>query len=149
MSSYFDSMSRRVAEARDKFPQDHEFLAAIILIEADLFDDVVKITGDREFPDDLRENMLGVLAVKGVYQPGNLIPSTTAIVRVLRSRDSRAVDDLHDLFHSLARRRIETRFGFLFDDPVGMAKLRDEHDAEGSKCSGAEGPFGCGSEGKG
>ena len=128
MSSYFDSLTRRVAEAAEQFKTDEAFLTAVVDIEGELFRDVTAITGDREFPDDLREKMMGCLAKKSVYSPGDMPMSEWAKIRVLGIRCSRAINDMHSLFHDLARRRIVTRFGILFDSPTMMAMLRDEHD---------------------
>ncbi len=128
MSSYFDAMNRAVSEAAEHEPDDAEFLRSVWGIEHQLYREVTYITGDREFPDDLRERMLGVLAVRSVYCPGRVVASKAARDRVLRTRSSVAIEDLHSLFHELASRRIETRFGMLSDSPTHMAALRDDHD---------------------
>lgn len=64
MSSYFDNLSRAVYEAAQN-ESDESFLESVVQIEAGLYRDVTQLTGDREFPDDLRERILGVLATKG------------------------------------------------------------------------------------
>jgi hypothetical protein len=128
MSSYFDGMARAVREAGDHEPSDEEFLASVVAIEHQMFREITYVTGDREFPDDLREKMLGAFAVESVYQPGRLPMPEKAREYVLMMRCSRVLDSLHELFHDLARRRIETRFGWLSDSPTGIAVLRDDHD---------------------
>lgn len=127
MSSYFDSMAREVRVIAG-WGTDEVFLPALREIEERLYRDVTAVTGDREFPEDLREQMLGVLATEAVYQPGDLPSPERAVEAATASRCSRAADDLHDLFHELARRRIETRFGILGDSPTHIALLRDDHD---------------------
>lgn len=128
MSSYFDAMSREVAQAAEDAEQNAVFLTALIDIEERLFREVTAITGDREFPEDLREKMLGVLVMQAVYQPGRLSMPRKAVERALCCQSSRAVEDMHDLFHELARRRVETRFGRWNDSPTYNAALRDDHD---------------------
>lgn len=130
MSSYFDALSREVSEAADRFgfEDTEQFLAEVVAIEERMYQDVVLVTGDREFPDDLREKILGVLATVAVYQPGRVPMPSRARELVTRTRYSRAIEDVHDLFHEVARRRIETRFGILSDNPPSILALRDEHD---------------------
>jgi hypothetical protein len=132
MSSYFDRLQSAVNEADRKSLQADgiDFLRSVWDIEAQLFSDVTEITGDREFPDDLRERILGVLATRAIYQPGRLPMPEKARAYVLRCRSSWAVEAVHSLFHELARRRIETRFGMLSDNPNHINALRDEHDRE-------------------
>ncbi len=130
MSSYFDAKSREVAEAADL--PNGEFLEKVYEIENELFDDVTWITGDREFPDDLRERARRIQVVKGVVGAGPGC-NQKAITRVLAYRSSRAIEDMHDLFHVVAGRRVSTRFGVLSDHPAFDAIRRDEHDNEESR----------------
>jgi hypothetical protein len=128
MSSYFDDKSREISAAHE-VDDFEERLAAVQAVEEELFRDVTAITGDREFPDDLRERMLAVLAVRAVYQPGNLPVPEKALSHVTHQTGfSRAVEDLHDLHHELASRRLRTRFGVLSDSPALNRALRDDHD---------------------
>lgn len=130
MSSYFDALVREVGLAADDAGEnDEQFLAHVTEIEKRMFRDVTQISGDREFPDDLRERMMGVFAVKSVYHPGKLEAPERAIELVLRCRSSRCIEDMHDLHHELASRRIVTRFGILSDHPVNNLARRDEQDA--------------------
>ncbi len=128
MSSYFDQLSLRVHDARKQHRDDEQYLTEVAAIESELFADVSAATGDREFPDDLREKMMGVLAAKSVYQLPNLPPNEWARERALFG-SSRAIEDMHELFHDLARRRIATRFcPSLPDSPTYIVALRDDHD---------------------
>lgn len=126
MSSYFDAIQRDIHEARAK-ENDAEFRETLIAADARLFRDVTRVTGDVEFPDDLREKMLGVLAVYGCWQPGD-VRNEKAIEYGMAVSFSRAADKLHELFHELARRQVKTRFGLLSDSPTQIAVLRDDHD---------------------
>lgn len=130
VSSYFDRIASRVFDADEQHPTDEGFLAALTEIEGELFRDVTQITGDREFPDDLREKMLGVLAVHAVYQPEGVLTPERARVYAVTSRYSLAAEKLHDLHHELASRRIPARFGRWTDSPTQNRVLRDEHDEE-------------------
>lgn len=128
MSSYFDALARQVREARETFDEDDAYFDAVAEIEEGLARDVSLAAGDREFPDDLRERMMTTLATKGVYQPPGLPPNQAARERA-RFGTSEAVEDLHELFHELARRRIATRFcGSLPDSPAYIVALRADHE---------------------
>ena len=128
MSSYFDAAARAVREAGDHEPSDAEFLESVVEIERQMFREITAVTGDREFPDDLRQKMLGAFAVESLYQPGRVPVPEKAREYVLMMRSSRVLDSLHELFHELARRRIVTRFGWLSDSPTQIRVLRDDHD---------------------
>jgi hypothetical protein len=131
MTSFFDKAARDVRDADilSVNQPDSAFLDRLADIEAEVFRKVCLVTGDREFPDDLREKMLGVIAVHGVAN-NELTPSEKARERAAMMRYSRAIEDLHGLFHELARRRVQTRFGWLSDSPDQILVLRDEWEAE-------------------
>ncbi|MEE8536892.1 MAG: hypothetical protein V3S71_02720 [Acidobacteriota bacterium] len=120
MSSYFDS-AQRVAR------QSYEDLVAA---EEQVFKDVTYVTGDREFPDDLREKILGVMAVEFAWHPSGVPQNERAVEYVKMMSYSRGIESVHSLFHELARRDIWTRFGRLSDSPTQIRHLRDEHDSE-------------------
>lgn len=130
MSSYFDAMQREVTTASCNSLLFEDFLRSVVAIEERLFQDVTAITGDREFPDDLRQRIMGVFATESVYQPGTLPMPEKARDFVLMMRYSLVIETIHELFHDLARRRIETRFGWLNDSPTQIAVLRDDHDTD-------------------
>ena len=67
-----------------------------------------------------------VIALKGIYQPGGLAPTEHAVKRALIGRRSIALEDIHDLFHEVARRKIQTRFGRLGDNPRAALDRREE-----------------------
>jgi hypothetical protein len=67
MSSYFDAKSRALAEVAGA--DDETFLANLEAIEAALIADVNLATGDREFPDDLRERIQGLIATCRAFDP--------------------------------------------------------------------------------
>ena len=128
MSSYFDALAQEVAEAAERFESDDAFLAQLASIERQMFDTISLVTGDREFPDDLREKIMSAFATRAVFSRGELPPTEHTLDYVLSVRCSRLIDTVHDLFHDLARRRIQVRFGRLSDNPPMILALRDEHD---------------------
>ncbi len=128
MSSYFDALAREVAE----LPEDDAlFIEGVKQIEDRLFHDVSYITGDREFPEKFREQAMTILACKRMEVAGILNVRVRDYVLAVRS--SRAVEDMHNLFHEVARSRTETRFGLLSDSPTGDAARRDEHDEDAGR----------------
>ncbi len=127
MTSFFDTISHEIRNAADQ-EDDAAFLETVVQAEAQMYRTVTAITGDREFPDDLRHRILGVLASRAVYQPGRLPIPEDARESVLTLRYSDAVEGVHSLFHELAQRRIETRFGLLSDNPAEMLVRREDHD---------------------
>ena len=130
MSSYFDELNRKVAQAAEDHESDEDFLVELMVIEGDLYHDVTRFTGDREFPDDLRERIMGMFAVKGVFQPGYTPIPERAADYALATRSSLLVEDMHDFFHDVARRRVLTRFGLLSDHPKFDGDRRDREDVE-------------------
>ncbi|MCP4496224.1 MAG: hypothetical protein GY825_05530 [Phycisphaeraceae bacterium] len=128
MSSYFDEMNRKVRDA-DQIEDDGDFLWHVRTIEEQVFADVSIVTGDREFPDDLRQQIMAEFAVHGIWQPGDLTPTPNARDYVAMMRMSKVIDLVHERFHELARRRVVTRFGLLSDSPTQIRVLRDDHDS--------------------
>jgi hypothetical protein len=97
-----------------------------------MVEQVSLVTGDREFPDDLREHIQGLIAMHEVSPRSGLDPRPETLEWVAAMGSSRLIDELHEAFHDLARRRITTRFGRLSDSPSQILALRDEHDGETS-----------------
>lgn len=130
MSSYFDGLSREIAEVFSRTRDQQVILDEVRAVEERLFQDVTRLTGDREFPDDLRQQALGILACRAIYQPEGVPVPQKAVEYLLCVGISPAVEGLHDLFHTVARRRHVTRFGALSDHPQFDVERRDEHDSE-------------------
>jgi hypothetical protein len=117
MTSFFDEWARDHCEC--------QFLDDAKAVEAPLLAIVNLATGDREFPDDLREKAQGIIACWALSIPN---PSPKAIELFRVTGGSRACDDLHSLFHEVGSRRVDTRFGLLSDSPSQIVVLRDDHD---------------------
>lgn len=127
MTSYFDAAERRLVVDNSADPGDHgtdaAFLARLNAVESDVVRDVNLITGDREFPDDLREWMQSVIALFQV----SLDPAGRT-EHACMFRASVMLVRLHSLFHTLGSRRVVVRFGRLDDKPDGILALRDDCD---------------------
>lgn len=128
MTSYFDDKAREISDAARA--GDYTLAQKI---EDQVIADVRLVTGDREFPDDLRERSNGLIATLCVQCPSGV---PTKGERTLRSaKRSSLVDALHSLFHDLARRRVETRFGLLTDNPRAILAARAANLEEGRSLS--------------
>jgi hypothetical protein len=129
MTAYFDAATREACVYASAFRDNEEaFLRAVGWLEAGIIRDVTRLTGDREFPDDLREQILGDIAVWRV-DTGDL-PETRGRQCARLSRRSELIERLHERFHELGRRRIATRFGLLTDDPLRCLVRRSEWEME-------------------
>src|SRR3546814_13072141 len=62
--AYWDALRREVHEASSLSNDD--FVEVVIEIEARVISAVSLTTGDREFPDDLRQQIQGIIAVHAV-----------------------------------------------------------------------------------
>lgn len=127
MSSYFDDFDRQVRQFANDYDDDG-FLQCTAEAEQAMFEDVAAVTGDREFPHDLRERIMNAFAIESVKPTPT--PLRSAIEYVLRTRSSRVSGTVHSLFHELASRRIQTRFGLLSDDPYDIFVRRAEWEDE-------------------
>lgn len=131
MSSYFDDASREVFQIlTDLKPHDdQDKLDAIQTIERRVISEVAAVVGDVEFPDDLRvvvcrqitDNAIlpRHLRLQGLYTKGQQMS--------LILSQSTLVERLHDAFHTVAERKIETRFGSLRDHPARTLRDMADH----------------------
>lgn len=132
MTSYFDRAESEVS--RLTFSDAESYLRAVALVEENVLRDVLLNTGDREFPDDLRERILGIIAVKALKGPGNLPATQNARDYALSVRRSELLADLHSAFHALASRRVKCRWGYWSDSPsqnLVSRKCHDEPEVQG------------------
>lgn len=126
MTAYFDNRTRHVRELCE-----HGADARMVAeqVEAEVIRQVTLVCGDREFPDDMRERMMNAIAVLRLDGIGNVIPAAAQALETLEgSATSELVETLHELFHELARRRIQVRFGYLTDSPEDILVRRDAFD---------------------
>jgi hypothetical protein len=128
MSSYFDAKQLEVDKAFECAKTRKHFCRRLVEIEEQVFRDVCRITGDREFPATLRERIMDACATERVDVGG--VPNRRGLEQCIRFGWSHYIETMHSLFHEVAQSRTETRFGLLTDDPIGDAERRDHHDAE-------------------
>jgi len=127
MTSYFDDLREKVRESSRTVDSDVEFLLDIEDIEREVIKDVSRVTGDREFPEDLRVTIQGLIAVHKTEVTAG-VPPTRAREMNLRMRRSQLVQELHNAFHEVGYRRIKTRFGVLSDNPRVNCLLRADYE---------------------
>lgn len=139
MSSYFDELSTELNSLFKKYTGLDDFREPVAsvkffidyrMLEEQVIKTVSLCTGDREFPDDLREKIQGIIAVKRVFGVDNN-PNEKNLDMLLAVKNSELLSSLHSAFHEVASKRIATRFGLLSDNPDGILKRRDFHDVEG------------------
>jgi len=146
MSSYWDAVGRDVHEARSMNLADESFRTVVANIELAVIQTVSLAVGDREFPNDMRERILGSIAVNCLdhnWTSAKLPPhepdwNKDAVEWLQLVGYSRLLEDLHGHFHEVASLRVMTRFGVEFtDDPSTFLKARDEalndHDGSGRR----------------
>lgn len=127
MSSYFDRLAKEADEAIHSHANPQEAVAAI---EAGMIREVTLVTGDREFPDDLRQQILTQIARWHIGTHAGLSPMAEALEWFQDLKSSRLITELHSLFHAVASRRIKTRFGGFSDNPAGDLKARTAWETE-------------------
>lgn len=114
MSSYFDKAQQEASQS----------IEDAISAECDMVIDVLLVTGDREFPDDLREKITAKIAIEQIKSKSG---STKGREWYESLGCSKLIDSLHSLFHELGSRRIETRFGVLNDRPSSILAMRENY----------------------
>ncbi len=135
MTAYWDSLRREVQDASQL--SDDVFVEAVIEIETRAIRTVSLTTGDREFPDDLRQQIQGIIAVHAV-DPGRYLfehPSTElanarARAWLLTMRSSIVLEELHRAFHRVGERRAINRYdGYFTDDPSSFLRAREKRES--------------------
>lgn len=137
MSSYWDSIRTEVNTLADQLKDNPEaFAIQVQLVEDRVLHTVDLVTGDRDFPDDLRERIQGLIAKKSI-RAFEMMKGMFPKIMSTSFRDPREdlkafwhhelFEDLHSLFHDVATRRHQHRFGGYFsDNPDGFLRVRDE-----------------------
>jgi hypothetical protein len=135
MTAYWDALRREVQDASQL--SDDNFVEIVIDIETRVIRTVSLTTGDREFPDDLRQQIQDIIAVHAV-DPGRYVfehPSADlANVRarawLLTMRSSILLEELHRAFHRVGDRRAANRYdGYFTDDPSSFLRAREAREA--------------------
>lgn len=120
MSSYFDEASGNIAN----FAKAPDFMKALEQEEARVARDCELLCGDREFPTEFREKILGVIATQSVAPCPSGVEKRSRLLAEA-ARYSAMIEKLHDIFHELASKRIKTRFGLLTDHPLWNLQRRE------------------------
>ncbi len=118
MSGYWDENAREI-----KANFEH-----INAIETKIIATVQLVTGDKEFPEAMRQRILNAIHMWRYHNP--IVPEynpTEGHRMSEMTRRSRLVDELHSLFHDLAGLAVQTRFGQLSDDPDDILNRRNEY----------------------
>ena len=137
MSSYFDKFNRQVRElSQETRGNDEAFLKGLMELEKPLVRTCELFAGDRDTPEDIRKAVIGCILTNEVrYEGGDFLGSHVGGV-LLESdgaqyacacRSSKLSQELHSLFHDIASRRIQTRYGLVMDDPEAAVKARDAY----------------------
>lgn len=137
MTDYFDTADREVRECLvapnpNGLLTDDLYVSRVAEVEGRVVREVLLCTGDREFPDDLREKILNCIVKRGLVDFAGKLrdpPNADAVDYATTVHSSDLLGSLHSLFHEVARRRIYTRFGPWSDSPSGNLYRRDDHDA--------------------
>jgi hypothetical protein len=120
MTKYFDDVSAEISGGRNSVDEITE-------IERRVVSHAVLVCGDREFPQDLREKIMSIIACEAIHpliEHGFQCPKATQYAEVTKS--SKLIEKLHEVFHEVAARQIVTRFGLLTDDPADILVTRDK-----------------------
>lgn len=125
MTAYFDQLNSNVHSVSCACPDSELFLEALAEIEMEVIETVNLVTGDREFPADLRERIQGLIAINAVNNGWGKADRKASVARL-----SPLFQELHSAFHDVASRRHQTRFGMLTDSPRDILTRRDVHDDE-------------------
>ena len=128
MSSYFDKASSEVREKAELFSGE-DFLDEILKIEQRVVYEVMLAIGDPEFPTDLRTVITGTISQYGIL-PRVLRDSgfsSEGQIMAMALSHSYLIERLHDAFHDVAERKIQTRFGRLYDNPNQIIMSRAEY----------------------
>ena len=121
MTAFWDQREREIHEAGT--------IEEAIALEKATFDIVTQLTGDREFPNHVREQALIIMATKSISDCPKGIPGGGRRHYEV-AKLCQAVSSLHCLWHFLAEDRITTRFGLLTDSPDEDLRARDKHDSD-------------------
>ena len=120
MTKYFDDVLAEISGGRNSVDE-------ITQIERNVVSDVVLVCGDREFPQDLREKIMGIIACEAIQPLLEYgLRDQKAVQYAEATKSSKLLPRLHEAFHELAERQITIRFGLLNDNPSDILNNRDQ-----------------------
>lgn len=134
MSSYFDKFDRGVSEL-SKITNDEEFLLGLKELEKTMIHTCELFAGDRDTPTDIQQAIIKCITLNQVrYKGGDFLGDEfgpcEATRMALASRQSRLSKEMHSLWHDIASRRLEMRYGLVLDNPKAAVEARDRHAEE-------------------
>lgn len=129
MSHYWDEKAREVREIDQQTQGDgDDFLELVMDLEDRVIQQVSLVTGDREFPDDLREKIQGLIACIRLRDLSHTVRWALDVNRdwLWSMRYPKLFEELHRAFHEVAERRPPNRYsGYFTDDPEDFLKARE------------------------
>lgn len=131
MSSYFDKFDRETRVLAESYlGNDEGFLKALMGLEAGMIKTCELFAGDIDTPDDIRQAIIGCIAVHAIrYEGGDFMGDSTgkceATSYAVVSKRSKLSAEMHSLWHEIARRRLQPRYGLVMDNPEYAVRARD------------------------
>lgn len=135
MSSYFDTFDRQVRDlAKDHRHNPDAFIDALATLEQGMARDCELFAGDLETPESVRQCIMAVLSLAAVrpFHPPFNNPGMARFHQPTRAEEtarcayfSTLSQDMHGLFHDIARMRYQMRYGLVFDNPAEAVAARD------------------------
>jgi len=137
MTAYWDALRREVQDASQL--SDVDFVETVIEIETRAIRAVSLTTGDREFPDDLRQQVQSAIAIHAVdpgrhlfEHPSTELANARAKAWLLTMRSSILLEELHRAFHRVGERKAVNRYdGYFSDDPSSFLRAREATEQKG------------------
>lgn len=120
MTAFFDN--------REKHAQDSIESALVLEKDTDMI--VMRLAGDREFPETYRKKIMSLRPIFGLetFDGKKWVLNEKNVTIYHGMNMSRYLSEMHRLWHEIGMARIETRFGIISDDPLQSSMMRDEYD---------------------
>lgn len=125
MSSYFDNVRKEVGELSRSEQDPKQFLLGLIQIEGKMIRDCELFAGDIETPEDVRQAIMGCIAVNEARFEGDMDNLSHATQMDIACRSSRLEAEMHSLWHDIARMDYKMRYGRVSDNPEWAVQRRD------------------------
>lgn len=133
MSSYFDKFDREASVLADSFRgNDEGFLKALMGLEAPMIKTCELYAGDIDTPEDVRQAIIACIALHSIrYDGGDFMGDSTGPCEATRyaivAKRSKLSTEMHSLWHDIARRRLQPRYGLVMDNPEHAVNARDRY----------------------
>lgn len=131
MSSYFDSFDRQVSLLADQFRggDDLAFLKAVQELESGMKRTCELFAGDKDTPEEVRQRIIRCVTTCRVYFDADMpgLGDSPANEYVAACRLSKMSQEMHRIFHDIARMHLKTRYGVVMDNPEAAVRARDAY----------------------